>query len=110
MPEQDDKNPQNEVRQDQPEVDINTENQVVSDPKTDSAVVDIEREEGDQLLEENTTTPESPKSTNRKFSLRSIFRKKKFWIPALAVVVIIAVLAIIPYTRYKIAGLVIHKN
>ncbi|HSW37808.1 MAG TPA: hypothetical protein VLG37_05605 [Candidatus Saccharimonadales bacterium] len=80
------------------------------DPETEAAVNDIAAHEGDELLaaedaaKTKAVTPKSPPKTK----LAALFHNKWFWIAG-ALLVIAAALAI-PFSRYRVLGLVVKHN
>lgn len=85
----------------------------IEDPATEAAVDEIAANDGDTLLavqdaEAGTNRASRPaKKRSWKEKLRSLVRNKWFWA---GVAVFVILLAAIPWTRYKVAGLVIHKE
>lgn len=70
------------------------------DEQTNRAVDDIERKESDQQLANADAKHFEPPA---KSWYKKVFRHKKIWIPA-AVILVLVLLAVIPWTRYELAG------
>jgi hypothetical protein len=79
---------------------------LVDDPQTDHVVDEIMHDDSDEVIAaEDAKIVVSPNLPWYK----KIFARKKIWTPLVIVLLLVAILAV-PWTRYKILGLVIKKS
>ncbi|HUD10479.1 MAG TPA: carboxypeptidase-like regulatory domain-containing protein [Candidatus Saccharimonadales bacterium] len=89
-----------------------SENTEVSRPEelqTDQAIDDVVRQEGDEVLAAEDSELAKAFVPVKLPWYKKIFAKKKIWIP-LTILIILLVLAAVPFSRYKILGLVWKQN
>lgn len=84
---------------------------LIDDPISDAVINEMSSQESDQLItdqdEENIRKP-LLKNINKKHRSKRFFKRKLFWL--LIVLIIIGIIAIVPYSRYKILALFVKQN
>ncbi|HVX24274.1 MAG TPA: hypothetical protein VG992_02955 [Candidatus Saccharimonadales bacterium] len=86
------------------------ENPVVEDAKTDAAIDDIMAHESDEVLaaqDARTRRAASVNSPRQQSRLQHLLQSRKTW---LIIGLLIIILAAVPWTRYRLAGLVVHEQ
>lgn len=82
------------------------EHETINDSLTDEAVDEITKNDSYEVLETEDRKRFKPVKLPW---YKKLFAKKKVWIPSLIVFILI-VLGAVPFTRYKLAGLVLNQN
>ena len=82
----------------------------LDDAKTESALAAITASEADELLAAQDALRDQSASTAPKPNVKSQKQGRKLWLlPIILLLLLLAVVVAVPYSRYKLAGLVVSK-